>query len=90
MPHSSGGPDSPASLAAKRRQQTWLAMMFALKQMFDSKIDVLALEKLNVLFLKRLGSVMLLLIADVLRHCRHLVVTNGERTVALLPLEIML
>jgi hypothetical protein len=64
--------------------------MFTLKQVLELKIDVVAAEKLNVFFLKRPGSVMLLLITNVLRHRRHLVETNGERTVALLPLEIML
>jgi hypothetical protein len=62
-------------------------VVFVLKQVFQSKLDVMPFQELDVFFLKSLHSMMFSLIPDIILNGLNSRIADGERTVALLPLE---
>lgn len=61
--------------------------MFIFKQVLQSKLNTVALQEVDLIFLKRLCFVMLILIPDVLKDCFDTIEADSGCPVAFLPFK---
>ena len=77
--------EKPGALKGRPNSDHVLAAPSSIPHIPFIEWHLMLLQKLTVFLLKRLHAVMLLLIADVVRHLRHVGFAHRERSVARLP-----